>query len=649
MPIHRFGDARLVASVEQHKDHLTLTLEDVAAGHRWGPVRLFTLEVFDKMQDRPDHVEAVRIDAFETMPDGVHVSAADPMRRVALGLWLRIDRGELVVRVQPAEVHDHNPLLYRLFAIDILPGLMSVGKDGQMLLPLNTGVLTSPANKPAVSDTFLIYGEQPRWELMPMTPVAGVSRSVAGASLPGAGLVVLASQGACETRCSVNTDGRGNGGVTFGMHWRSHWPDPVEFSIRELRYSPIDKGSDLLHAAAKRLRRHVIDDLKKPTLEQRAKESPEVAYALSAYVMKLFFGIQAQGIMMQGREDLIDPRFKLVMTFDECGAALRKLHALGIDRIYTQSVGWNPRGHDGAWPTRFPIDERLGGEARFRALIALGHELGYRMNVHDNYVNAYEASPDFNADRVLWDRYGSPDIKGFWGGGNTFMTCVAALSDEYLRSELNSVRALGISGPYYIDGMGNPLYVNYHPKHRSTRTQYAHGVNRLLAHARALQGSVATECAFLYCSILPDLIVTCGAEWHMKLCKPEWPITKLFDQRVPFWQLAMSGLIMVEEHGESWHSAMRCVLFGHKPRAEWSTRPGVMPVIDDAYAARLKAMYDVCVKRFGHLQTRQMLTHRFLATNVEETTFDDGTTVRADFGRNEMTVNGKVIEKPAVL
>ncbi|MDA1040810.1 MAG: DUF5696 domain-containing protein [Planctomycetota bacterium] len=82
------------------------------------------------------------------------------------------------------------------------------------------------------------------------------------------------------------------------------------------------------------------------------------------------------------------------MTFAEAGVALRKLKEAGIEKIHTMCVGWNARGHDGLYPTRFPIDARLGGETGFRELCKLGDELGYHINVHDNFMMNVPQAPD---------------------------------------------------------------------------------------------------------------------------------------------------------------------------------------------------------------------------------------------------------------
>ncbi|MEI6084186.1 MAG: hypothetical protein WCS70_07785 [Verrucomicrobiota bacterium] len=344
-----FGDDRVQATLEQRADQLWLTLRDLTAGTTWGSAPLVHVEVYDKAEFRVVTLKKYRIDMVQAVPDGVHVVIGDSFRRLQLGLWLRIEQGELVVTLPVAELAENKAVAYRAFSAIILPGLLQT--TGKLVLPLNTGILCNVANKPKVADRFMIYGEQSRWELLPTLPVAA-----AGA------LMVLASSGAAETECHVATDGAGSGEVAFGMSFRQFWPDPVELETRVFRYARIPATADPVVFVAKRLRRHVREDFQKPTLRQRMSESPELAYLHDAYIMKLFYAVQQQGIMMPGGPPPGTDIFKQVMSFAEAGALLKKVRAAGIDKVVTQSVGWNPRGHDGLWPTRFPIEERLGGE-----------------------------------------------------------------------------------------------------------------------------------------------------------------------------------------------------------------------------------------------------------------------------------------------
>ena len=290
----------------------------------------------------------------------------------------------------------------------------------------------------------------------------------------------------------MSTDGKGgSAGLTF--FFRDHDPAPIEQGEREIRFVPMPAGKDITVFAAGVLRQHIMRDLGKPLLKDRAKESPEVAHLLQAYIFKLFYGIQRQGaIFGQQQSDAAAPKFLVTMTFDEAKEALKSIKEAGVDKVYTQNVGWNFRGHDGAYPTRFPIEERVGGEQAFRDLIAFGHSIDYAMTVHDNYVDAYESSADFDTDVITVDPYGQMQVRGFWAGGASYLCWPMAFKKKHLEEQMLRVKELGIRGPYYLDGMGPPLYVNYQPKYRGSRTDLSRGIDKLLVAAKEIYGSPAT-------------------------------------------------------------------------------------------------------------------------------------------------------------
>ena len=638
-----FSDGRLRATLSRERSQLFLALEDLQQGKNWKRVPLLELEVFDKAEDRVELLTEYRIDAVTKVNHGAHVIVGSAAKQVSLGLWIRISGGELSVLVPPTEIYETNTTLFRLKSVNILPGMMHLESSGRsrssFVLPLASGAVCHPDGKGKVSERFMIYGEQQRWELLPLMPICAAHGS-------GGGLIALAASGAADTECRLNTDGAGGGDIGFAVSLRMFWPDPVDLENREIRYAPLAATADPVHATAKRLRRHVIDDLKKPTLKERAAESPDVAYMLNAYIMKLFFAVENRGIMMEGKPKEGTITYRRVMNFAEAGDGLRKLRHAGIDKILGHGVGWNPRGHDGLWPTRFPIDERLGGERGFRELIGLASSLGYNMNVHDNCLSAYTSSPEFDVDTVIHDMFGEPSAGGVWGGGVTYLRWIEAISDETLEKPFKQLRALGLQGPLYIDAMGSPLRVNYHKKFGGPRSGYCKGVDRILTSAKKVFGAVGTENGFLYATINADFVENCASGYHIQLQRAEWPISGLIDKRVPLWQLAMHGLIVLENQGWEWKDTMRTVLFGDHPRVEWSAHPGIMPVLNDTLIAALKANYDITLKKYGYLQTQELLSHTDLAPGVEQTEFEDGTQVRADFNAQELFVNGKPVAAP---
>ncbi len=632
-----------VVKVEATDGQLLVRLRDERSGREWPKVPLLALEIHDKALRREERYERLKVMLAEEADGELHIVVRMPRCDIEAGVWLRLEAGELRVSLPIIEVYEGAPGMFRLFAVDLLPGLMRVsGAGAKLVLPLNTGFVCDLTEAPACQDQFLIYGEQPRWELTPTLPFCAAHNA-------DGGLMALVREGACDARCQFNADGDGGGETGFAMTLRRTWVDPVDHVSREIRIVPLAAADDPVLACARRIRRHVIDDHGKKTLEARATESPEVAYLLEAFIMKLFYGVQNDGYMMQGREN--QARFKLCMTFDEANAALRKLSDLGVDKILTQSVGWNARGHDGLYPERFPIEPRVGGEAAFRRLIKHGNALGYHMQIHDNFMMNNLSSPAFDPDLVVQDIYGEPLIQGHWAGGPECGSWGLALPHERLGGHMERMREFGLRGMLYVDYMQKPLEVNYHPRHGGPRSDCSAGQVRIVEEARRVFGACGTEFGFMPCAVAADHIATCGEPWHITHWKPDWPIHSLLAHGdvVPIWQLVFSGLTVCEARGGvSWANVQECVLFGRVPRDEWSTRPGVMPVFDGDRAARLKAVYDLCITRFGHLK-RMAISSFIQDGDKRQTTFDDGTTVVADSASDELIVNGDRVACPTIL
>ena len=639
------ADDRLQMTLEAKAFGCECDLIERSSGRRW-TAPLLGLHVHHRGLRRSEIVREFRIDAFEKEADGVHVVVADAFRRISFGLWLRLRDGELSVSCQPMELYEQENGLHRLFSVDLLPGLMRAEAGDALYLPLTTGALCDPAGKPAVSDRFLIYGEQERWELLPLLPFCAAWNAHGG-------IMGLAVRGAPDTICSVATDGAGSGSTGLGFSFRKRWHDPVDFRDREIRIVPLAPGDSPECSLAGRIRRHAMEDLGMRPLAERATESPEIRYALSAAIMKLFHGIQNDTGMLRLKyfpgKLASNTSFDTMMTFAEAGDNLRRLKRAGIERVLTFGVGWNPRGHDGMFPTRLPPDPRLGGEGGFRRLLSETAALGYCPSLHDNYTDAYRVSPDWDEDTIIRDEYGDPLAAGLWGGGIQHRVWPPALSDVRLSCQMRLLKEFGVRGMYYIDAIGCPLEVNYHPRHGGPRGDHARGIVRVLDAARDVFGAAAIEAGFLYAAQAADFVVGRG---NLKRITEDvcGPIARLFDRQVPIWDIALHGLVMLGgSRDNQWPELLRDVLFGTHPLCEWTARPGMFPVLDETLILKLKSVNDLLVARFGHLQERMIVDYRRIGADAWRTTFDDGTEVAADFAGGELAVNGKTVLCPEPL
>lgn len=624
-------------------DRAALTLHHrphAGEGSVWGPAPLAEFDIYSSMEQRVERA-LPRVVGLKRADDAIHVTLEARQYDITVGIRLSIRDDRLVVQLPWADVKERDAGMYRLFTVRLLPGLMRVGPSGQVLLPLSSGVMFSPAGKPAVSDQFLIYGEQSRWELLPMLPVASVGEG-------GSALIALATGCAEEAQLTVTTDGCGHGGIDLGSSYRQNWPDPVDACDRAFALVPRQVAVDLLHESADVLRRHVVEELGKPTLRQRAEESKVVAELMSAYTMKLFFGVTNQGAGMARPGDADFGKYRLIMTCDEAVDGLRRLHQAGIERVHTQCVGWIPGGHDGYYPTHHVVDERIGGEAAFRAMLAAGQRLGYLMNVHDNYNEAYRVSPDFDPQHVAIDLYGELTQRGRWGGGQAYLEWMLTLPHERVEGAMQKVKDLGVNGPTYIDAIANPLYRNYDRNCPGPRGDHARGIVRVLKAASALHGGVGIECGFLYGVLHADSTCMPASHRNRRRIRSDWPIAALMDCSVPLYQLALSDLLIMETNAAvNWLNLMDAALMAKHPRTEWGYHPGFHGAapLSDAMIARIVAFNDLCLKRLGRLQPQRLMRWES-SGEVERTLFEDGTEVRADFGAQRLWIDGREIPCP---
>lgn len=633
-----FGDDRLRCELRREGEHLSFSMRDLRSGRNWGPAPLLALEIHDRALQRTVRFGDYRIDAVEAVDGGVHVIVGEGLRKISIGLWLRVRNGELDVLLPPLEIYERWPDHFRLFAIDLLPGFLSVGADGTLILPIGEGALCRPAGKPAVQDRFLVYLEQARWEICSLLPLAG-------AHDPRGGLALLALEGDCDAECRVATDGQGRGSVGFAFSLRRYCPDPVDFDNRRFLFAPIPPEADPARFAAKRLRRHVMETLGKPTLKQRAAESPHVAYALQTFTTKTWHGMENEGWEMVNRDKSNPVTYQSAMTFAETAALLRRLREAGVDKLHVIVNGYQPRGHDGLYPTRFPIDERPGGESGFRSLIGSAKGLGYEISVHDDFMMNVPHSPDYDPDTVIRDLFGEPLVSGWWGGGLEYQTWGLALPDSKLGGHLERMRNLGLNGMYYCDYMLRPLEVNYHPRWRGPRSHSARGQVRILNEARRVFGAVSTELGTYPAALAVDSV--CSAQGRP--LPADWPLAKLVDQFVPLWSYVFHGLVLQGGGNLTWRGVMDLILKGLHLHEAFSARFVKIPVLDDKRVAAYAAFYKLGVTRFGYLQAEELTEWATPEPGVQTSVFGDGTRVRADFNTLRLEVDGQEIKAPAGL
>ena len=117
--------------------------------------------------------------------------------------------------------------------------------------------------------------------------------------------------------------------------------------------------------------------------------------------------------------------------------------------------------------------------------------------------------------------------------------------------------------------------------------------------------------------------------------------------------LALHGLTMHQaSHGPSWRNAMDAVVWGAVARDEFALRwlpMGGINRFDEKRAAGLKAFYDLCTVRFGHLVAQEMTACDMHEPGIVRSAFADGTRVEANKNTGELRVDGQAVAKPEAL
>ena len=562
--------------------------------------------------------------------------------KVAFDLALQLDGGEFTVTVPWASIHEHRQEFFRLCGVRPLPGLLTAAAPDTILAPLRTGALIRAArHRHPMRDQFLIYGQQHRWEDLPLLPVCAQFEE------GKRGVAVIAESGDCDAQYEIEVKAHGGMVSGFSTRYRYYWPDPVDRIDRVFRYVLLNADAADYSGVGRRLNRFARETWKMPTLRERAARSPEVRYAAGAMTMKTFHG------MKDLNHEFGDGDYHLFQTFAETEEQLRKLKDAGVAKVNIQLVGWNIDGHDGRYPIRFPIDPRPGGEAGFRKLVRYGQSLGYMMQVHDNHADAHR--PEYRANlRMLW---GDPLPRGIWGGGAIYSYNPRKLGAAEVQRDMRRLKKLGVAGLYYLDAMSPPLEVDYDPRQGGPRRFHAEGLGWVLDQGRAVFGACGTECAFAHIVRHSDYIGDVPLRNVYDGLKSATPVQGLVDEWVPLWHLTFHGMTIHcanDAPSPTTAKLLEAAEIGGAPRSDFSVAApdpnGALFAIqwDDRLLPAYKAKCDILLDRLGDNAYAFIEQHRHLGGGRYQTAFSNGCVVEVDYPRKTLAVNGHALPIPPV-
>ncbi|MCK5844441.1 MAG: hypothetical protein KAG97_07015, partial [Victivallales bacterium] len=317
------------------------------------------VKLWNKVETRDVFLEEFTVGNVLPIGDGFRVN----MTRLDFGLVIPMEfksNGDsLRVAILAGEIVEQFGIKQKIMEIALLPELMTstVGYPGWFMIPAFSGCLVDFEERHPTTDRTRLYMEQGEWEKFALM-------NCFAAKTADFGILAIVAKGDfnCWVTTELSHDGMNKIHSTFEI--RRSPGDLLKQCRKEVVYH-FSKGEMAEYPEmAKRYREYLVNERGVSPLKERINDNPTLAYSVDAMRVKIFLGCKAP-FAVDGSAPM-----QTYATFAEAEEILDAMLAAGIERAVITLVGWNLGGHDGAYPTRFPVEPALGGEEGLRKLIA---------------------------------------------------------------------------------------------------------------------------------------------------------------------------------------------------------------------------------------------------------------------------------------
>jgi hypothetical protein len=326
-------------------------------------------------------------------------------------------------------------------------------------------------------------------------------------------------------------------------------------------------------------------------------------------------------------------------TCDEAREILTQCLTRGMRKLTVVLVGWGQDGHDGKCPTYLPVDERVGGDAKMRELIAWAKAQDVLLGVHTSHCSVYSCSDEFDVDDLVRHRSGEYWESVIWSGGQAHRVCPEVSLNKHVKRDMPKLAALGFHGHHHFDCVGGFMCC-HSPRHPvRLRSEYISLIRQEGQVALDTMGSLSTEMPYGQYFGVMDGFFHCHSNPgdFLRVC----PIGRYFlDRPVPMLGVALHGSHLCCEAVGSRDRLIEMLDLGLAPQYEVCMRPSPAFGIP-AYADRAALLEDAYRFTFGpegymtRLGQLDIEGRWELAPGVSRTRYSDGTAVWVNRGECE--------------
>ena len=353
-----------------------------------------------------------------------------------------------------------------------------------------------------------------------------------------------------------------------------------------------------------------------------------------------------------------EPYMHIACTFERVKDIVDELKKQGVEKAELCLVGWNKSGHDGRWPTAFPVEEKLGGEEALKDLIEYTKDNGYKIVCHTNSTGCYHISSEFNEGEIVVKRRdGSLAVNNEpWSGGKAYMLCPHK-GLEFARRDLPKIKSLGFEGVHYIDVMSIVKPKQCFDKNHPVSLRESLKLNdNIMELAKETFGGFSSEGAFDHCAKCLDYVLyTC---WNRK--------KKCYmDEGVPLWEIIYHGIIMnnagsntvnytikgADDRLQLIESCARPAFYFYSKftsnNSDWMGIDDIRADNDDDIKFAVSKISQACseYRKYSRLQTEFIEDYQKIqGDEVTEVTYSDGTKIVINFSDEDFNYNGQIVK-----
>lgn len=410
----------------------------------------------------------------------------------------------------------------------------------------------------------------------------------------------------------------------------------------------------------------IARDYRKYLLENKICKSikdrltPELDYASKSIELRIRQAWKPVPTPVEEQTPENEPPVKVKMTFDKVADFIREMKAAGIENAQICLVGWNHKGHDGRWPTAFPVEPSLGGEKKLMELVAYAKMQGYAIVCHTNSTDIYSVSSDWkNGAPVAKKPDGSIQKNAAcWGGGRMYNLCPIA-AFEFAKRDFPRIKQIGFRGLHYIDVISIiPPHECSDPNHPCNRKESTACLNEIMQYAKDNFGGVASEGpAYHVAQTLDYALYT-----HFGLLSKKSLV--MGGKVVPFWQIIFNGIILNNPFTESTNYTikdkavgLKFIEFGGRPafylysafltnKQNWMGNSDLTCESPEDIARSIAAIKKGVdeFNKLSHLQKEFIHSHEEIAPNVTSTNYENGTKIICNHTMQDYTYNSQTIK-----